>query len=337
MARKALGRPPTKAEQDELVEVLPIRCIGPCRKIYKKQKGNFSPVQSVLFAANNCYLPWCNNCVDGFYMRYRNECGLTEEEAIKRLCSKFDIYWSKKIFNMMPSAASATQSRMRTYISKSNLQQFAGKTYDDTITEEKIAATLSAQCDPDLEEEIVVTPELEDFWGAGKEPSAYVDLQRRFDRLLADCASNDVATQLLVKQACLSEYEIDLLQKEGKPFEKQQNSLVNTLGSLNLKPSQVRDAEKSSGLDNMPLGVGIMRWEQTRPVGDPDPEWEDVDGIAHDIAVWYTGASMRMVGFKNELTDLFQKEIDKYTVKREGGSQDDDIDGMKHFIERGGR
>ena len=333
MAR--LGRPPTKAEQEEPVEVLPIKCIGPCKKIYKKQKGNFPPVQSVLYASNNCYLPWCNNCVDAFYMRYRNECGLTEDEAIKRLCSKFDIYWSMKVFNMMPSAVSATQSRMRAYISKSNLQQFAGKTYDDTIDEEARASSNDAGSD--TEEVFEVTPEMEKFWGRGKTGAEYHKLQGRFDELIADCATNDAATQMLVKQACLSEHEIDMLQKEGKSFEKQQNSLANTIGALNLKPSQLREAEKNSGLDNMPLGVGIMRWEQTRPVGDPDPEWEDVDGIAHDIAVWYTGASMRMVGFKNELTDLFQKEIDKYTVKREGDSQDDDIDGMKHFIERGGR
>lgn len=348
MARKATLGP----QQSNTQPSDGFKCIGPCRRTYNKQRTNFPAVQSVLYAGNNYYLPWCNKCVDAFYSRYRDDCGLDEAEAIKRLCSKFDIYWNKKVYNSMPSAATATSSRLRTYLSKTNITQYSGKTYDDTIAEEEkalaeeyaqreeiiaqeVAARVTKQ-EEAVKEEIVVPKKLLDFWGRGRDPESYSDLQARYDKLTSGCTVDGPATEMLVKQACLSEYEIDRLQLEGKSFEKQQASLVNTLGSLNLKPSQLREAEKNSGLDTMPLGVGAQHWELTRPIPDPDPDWVDVDGIAKYMMTWYTGASQRMFGVDGEYADLFRDAIDEYTVHRPDVDADNEQEAVS-FILRGGK
>lgn len=339
MPKKSLASSPTPIEQR-------FKCIGPCKKIFAKQRSNFPTVQSTLYAGNNYYLPWCNKCIDFFYTRYREECGLSEADTIKRLCSKFDIYWSTSIYNTMPSAVSATQSRMRTYISRTNLTQYSGKTYDDTISEEAEAALAlekeledtakSEQIEPTVKEEDIDVPQnLIEFWGAGRSPSVYFDLQRRYDKLTKGCTVDTPATEMLVKQACLSEYEIDLLQKEGKPFEKQQSSLVNTLGSLNLKPSQIKEAEKNSGLDTMPFGVGIQRWETTRPIPQPDDDWKDVDNIARYVLTWYTGGSMRMLGEDNQYTNLFNAALDKYKVARPDLEDASDFEAISDILESG--
>lgn len=320
------------------VEQISFKCIGPCKKTFTRQRGNFPTVQSALYAGNNYYLPWCNKCVDAFYTRYRDECDLSEDEAIKRLCSKFDIYWSKAIHDAMPSSVSATQSRMRTYIGRTNLTQYAGRTYDDTIAEEAAAVLSDSEPDNSVteKEDIDVPQELIEFWGRGKESSAYGDLQRRYEKLTKGCTVDSPATEMLVKQACLSEYEIDLLQREGKPFEKQQSSLVNTLGSLNLKPSQIKEAEKNSGLDTMPLGVGAQHWEMTRPIGEADPSWKDVDGIIQYIMTWYTGASMEMFDVDSEYSDMFRKAIDEYTVNKPDIDSESEADAVS-FILSGGK
>lgn len=348
MPRKSLSN---KTQPKEPVSAIKqeFKCIGPCKRVYVKQRNNFPTTQSLIYAGNNQYLPWCNKCVDAFYSRYRDECGMSEEEAIKRLCSKFDIYWAKKIYLSMPSANSATSSRFRTYIMRSNLTQYAGLTYDDTIAEEqkamdeilkeRMAELEAANKEEDDEEEIDVPQELIDFWGKGKDPSSYQDLQRKYEKLTKGCTVDSPATEMLVKQACLSDYEIDQLQREGKPFEKQQSSLVNTLGSLNLKPSQIKEAEKNSGLDLMPLGVGIQRWEQTRPISEVDESWKDVDNIIKYVLTWYTGGTMEMFGEDHEYADLFRAAIDEYTVTKPGVDDDSGsdpvYDAISHYLNGG--
>lgn len=334
MPRKALTtKEPSSNKKDSF------QCIA-CKKNYTKLKYNFPASQSSLYAGNAFYLPWCWRCIDGYYMRYRDDCGLSEEEAIHRLCAKFDIYWSKDIYNSMESSTSATKSRMRSYVSRTNLVQHSGKTYDDTIAEEAKAVLLadgvSKQQEGPEEPEVEIPDGAVEFWGRGFSAEDYIDLQASYDRLTAGMDVSDPATQMLVKQACLSEVEISSLRREGRPYEKQQASLISTLGSLNLKPSQIKDAEKNSGIDGMPLGVGIQRWEQTRPLPEIDPSWKDVDRIAQYMMTWYTGASMRMFDVDNEYTEIFNKAIDKYSVQRPSPEGESDDKAVISYIVAGG-
>lgn len=308
-----------------------------CKKSFTRQRNNFPPTQSNLFAGNTYYLPWCWSCVERLYKHYNETMDLGDREATRRVCSKFDIYWSDEVYEKM--RLNGPHSIIKTYINRTCLNQHAGKTYDNTI-EEEAAAALKAQNKPkkevEPEPEIEVPSELIAFWGRGFDPEDYFDLQASYDRLTDGKAVDDPATIMLVKQACLSEVEIANLKRDGKPYEKQQASLMNTLGGLNLKPSQVKDAEKNSGLDSMPLGVGIQHWEQTRPLPDIDPSWEDVDRIAQYMMTWYTGASMRMFDVDNEYTQIFNDAIDEYKVERPDLDDETDDKAVVSYIVTGG-
>ena len=305
-------------------------CIG-CRRSYTKQRTNFQTAQSLLYRGNNYYLPWCNRCVDTEFERLKNDYGLSDKEATKRLCSKFDMYWNEELFNSMPASIPSSSSVPRQYLRRTNLQQHAGKTFDDTISEEAAKRAAQAQATYlNLEETQTqntpnVPDELIQKWGPDRPHASYFDLQKRYDELTGG-RPVDAATDLLVKQACLSSYEIDQLQKDGKPFEKQQASLVNILGSLNLKPSQIKADERDSGLDSMPLGVGIQRWEQTRPIPEVDDSWKDVDGIKKYLNVWFLGTLCNMVGVENKYSAEYEEELEKYNVTRpdyfEGGDSE---------------
>ena len=314
---------PVKKQEDP--STIKYICIG-CRRSYNKQKTNFQTTQSLLYRGNNYYLPWCNRCVDEAFERLKNDRGLSNEEATKQLCSKFDMYWSKRVFDAMPTSIPANSSIPRQYFRRTNLQQYAGKTYDDTIDEEiaeKLADARITYLQVEEEDTVDVSDELIQRWGPDRPSLSYFDLQKRYDELTGGRTVDSPATELLVRQACLSSYEIDQLQKDGKPFEKQQSSLVNILGSLNLKPSQIKADERDSGLENMPLGVGIQRWEQTRPIPEPDDSWKDVDGIKKYLNVWFLGTLCNMVGVENKYSAEYEDELEKYNVARpdyfEGG------------------
>ena len=105
-----------------------------CQKQYKRQKANFPASQSTLYKGNGGYLAICNNCVDELFEHYKAALG-NEADAIRRVCLKFDIYWNPEIYQML-NKASTSQSRVRAYISKTNLYKYIGKTFDDTLDEE---------------------------------------------------------------------------------------------------------------------------------------------------------------------------------------------------------
>ena len=315
-----------QARSKEDPENMHYMCIA-CRRVYSKQRSNFQTVQSRMYRGNNNYLPWCNKCVDEFFERLKSERGLSDEEATRRLCSKFDIYWRKSLFGDLPTKIPATSSIPRQYIRKTNLNHYAGLTFDDTLEEEakeRLAQAHAALVDADgkiASDTPEIPQELIQRWGPGRPDESYFDLQRRYNEL-TDGRPLEPATDLLVKQACLSAYEIDQLQKEGKPFEKQQSSLVNILGSLNLKPSQIKADERDAGLDNMPLGVGIQRWEQTRPIPEVSDDWKDVDKI-HENYIWFMGGLTKMVGAESKYDEEYEQEVEKYDVTRPDYFDDD--------------
>lgn len=321
-----MGKQKMPARKVEDPSNMKYTCIS-CRRVYSKQRTNFQTAQSLLYRGNNYYIPWCNRCVDEAFERLKNDRGLSDEEATKRLCSKFDIYWNKKLFGDLPAKIPASSSIPRQYIRKTNLQHLAGLTFDDTIEEEARERQAQAQAvylnkEPEsVVEEPEIPDELIQKWGPGRPPESYFDLQKRYNEL-TDGRPLEPATELLVKQACLSAYEIDQLQKEGKPFEKQQSSLVNILGSLNLKPSQIKADERDAGLDNMPLGVGIQRWEQTRPIPEVSEDWKDVDKI-HENYIWFMGGLAKMVGAESKYDEEYAQELEKYDVTKPDYFEDD--------------
>ena len=321
MARQKLGATePTRVKGQ-------FKCVV-CGTVYPTQARNFKTVQSTLYKGNNNYLCWCNRCVDALYIKYRDS-GLSEADAAKKVCSKFDVYWEKDVWDKVSTANKSESSTLiRTYLDRMNLNQHIKKTYDNTVVEEARRQMLlekQSSIGMNAEESPEVSPELEEFWGKGRDPWCYAELQHTYDRLTNGYTVDTPAKALLVKQACLSVFEIDELQKSGKPFEKQQASLVNTLGSLNLKPSQIKEDERNSGLDDMPFGVAIQKWEQTRPIPEPQSDWVDVDNIRKYNMTWFLGPLCNMVGVDNKYNEMYEEAMSEYRVDRPDYSEDEDV------------
>lgn len=308
-----------------------------CTRYFTKQKGNFPGSQSPLWRENGGYLPVCRHCVDEMYLHYKEALG-DEKAAIRRICSKFDIYWNEQVYKML-SKCNTTNSRVLSYISKSNLYQFVGKTYDDTLDEEAAAEadktawmlrqqeTLGGEDNPApgiaLEQ---IDQEVIDFWGPGFTPSMYMELEQRrkyWIKNLPKGVSLDIGTQALIRQICNLELDINRDRAAGKAVDKPIGALNTLLGSAMLKPSQkVENADGS--LERTPFGVWIKRWEDKRPIPEPDPEMRDVDGIIRYIDIWMRGHLAKMLGKKNAYSALYEKEIAKKRLERPEFNDEDD-------------
>lgn len=303
-----------------------------CGKAYSRQKGFFPVSHSPMYRGSG-YVPVCNDCIEELYDYYRRKLP-SDREALKRICMKLDLYWSDNIYNMVEKTA-GTNSRIRTYISKTNIIRYIDKTFDDTVDEDAAWFLAQGMTEEGLREsqkrkemkeendKIVVPDELIDFWGKGLEPDFYAELDRRYKNWTDDFDNLEPGEIALYKQICILEENINRDVASGKQIDKSVNALNSLLGSLNVKPSQ-KKSDMDSSYEKDPFGVWIRRWENEEPVPEPDPEFEDCDGIVRYIDTWLRGHLCKLAGKNNMRSALYDKEIEKMRVAHPEFEDEDD-------------
>lgn len=131
--------------------------------------------------------------------------------------------------------------------------------------------------------------------------------------------------ELLFKRVCCKELEIDNAQKNGKDTKDLDATLQNLLGSLNIKPNQKTASELT---DNLTFGQLIDKWEQEKPIPEPEGEFKDPDKIGLLIDVFFKGHLSKMMGLKNAFSSTYEKFISKYTVKKPEYDEDTDSEAL---------
>ena len=303
-----------------------------CGTSYSRRKGFFPVSHSPMYRGAG-YLPICNECVEAMYEQYRAAFG-DDREAMRRMCMKMDLYWSDSIYDMVERTA-GVHSRVRNYIGKTNLQRYIDKTYDDTIDEESLLAqqapvnitadALTVDDIPlDAEAEDPIPQDLIDFWGRGYTLDFYNELDERYKEWTSGKDVVNPSERSLYRTVCLLETIIRRDGAQGKPIEKNVAALNNLLGSMNLKPAQQK-TEADAELDKMPLGVGIQKWEFSRPLPDIPKENCDQSGLIKNITTWFLGHACKMVGLKNSYCKMYEVAMEQYKVERpEYADEEDD-------------
>ena len=315
-----------------------------CGMAYSRRKGYFAASHSPMYRGLG-YIPICNDCLDKMFEAYCREMG--PKEALHRMCLKLDLYWDEEIYDSVERTAGMA-SRIRSYIGRCNLVKWIDKNYDDTLRKmgiihapERISTEMSDESSKvaSFDEtpvsgedgEVWVDPEVVEFWGEDFKPEFILKLDRRYKYWTSDIAEGglDKGAVALYKQICILEETINKDAAEGKAVDKNQSMLNTLLGSVNAKPVQ-KKTEADAAIDNTPFGVWIDRWENRRPVPEPDPDFQDVDGIIKYITTWFYGHISKTLGIKNVYCKLYEDEIRKMKVERpdliedgEGGDDDE--------------
>ncbi len=305
-----------------------------CGTKYGRRKGYF-PVSYAIQHKGVGYIPICKTCIDTMYNTYLSQCN-NAKDAVRQMCRKLDLYWSESVFEIV-SRKSTTRSMMTQYIQKINTVSYAGKSYDDTLSDEGTLWNFGDSYSDDIDDntqtnasdnvEVLETPEeIILFWGSGYSDEMYHELEQRRQYWMSKFPEGtelDVGTEALIRQICSLELDINRDRIAGKSVDKSVNALNNLLGSANLKPTQQKQDGDNSN-ENTPFGVWIRRWETQRPIPEPDPDLEDVDGIVRYISVWFLGHLCKMLGIKNTYCKLYEEEIDKMRVDRPEYEDEDD-------------
>lgn len=309
-----------------------------CGTDYSRQKGYF-PVSYAVLHKGVGHTHICRDCIDALYNGYLAQCN-NAKDAVRQVCRKLDLYWSDNVYHLVEKK-STTRSMMTQYITKVNSVTYAGKSYDDTLLEEGTLWNFgqnmidkSKESLDDPVEELPDTPEDKDidisedviaFWGTGYTSEMYEALEQRrayWMSRLPD-ADIDIGTEAIIRQICSLELDINRDRAAGRSVDKSVTALNTLLGSASLKPAQKKDIS-DAGIDNTPFGVWIQRWENQRPIPEPDPELEDVDGIIRYISIWYFGHLCKMLGIKNSYCKLYEDELAKMRIERPEYDDEDD-------------
>lgn len=129
--------------------------------------------------------------------------------------------------------------------------------------------------------------------------------------------------EVLYKQICFIQLNIDKAQKAGKDTKDLLKSLQEVMSSLQIKPSQ----NNSNALtDAKTFGQLIAAWEENDPIPEPDGEFKDVDKIGLLIDVFFKGHLSRMMNLKNGFSALYDKFMSKYTVTKPEYQEDTDTE-----------
>lgn len=190
-----------------------------------------------------------------------------------------------------------------------SLPQYRANTYEDSslFDEQKLINSKKST------EKIVIDIDdyVIEYWGHGFEESDYEYLENEKMKLMSSFECPDYGMEMLMKDICFINLEIDLIRKDRK--ENNQKAIMNLIetrsklmNDAKMKPIQSTGAE---GNEQVTFGTLIRKWESTRPVPEPiDDEMKEY------IDTYMVGHLAKMEGLNNETTKKYEKVLSQYTV-----------------------
>ncbi|WP_099467751.1 hypothetical protein [Konateibacter massiliensis] len=289
-----------------------------CSTNYTKLDDNFPSSQSELYAGWNYHLPICKKCTDKLFEHYTTAYGGDEDAAIRRMCEKYDIYYSSSLLSASRKITK-NRSRIHSYISKSNLTQYSGKTYDTTLDEERVEGVIETL--DDIKDSKKAKLKTVKFFGIGFDEDDYVFLEDEYLDWTTRHECSTKSQEEVFKQICYAQLDILKAKREGLSTKDLTKTFQDLLATANLQPKQTKDntlAEQNT------FGTLIRKWENEKPIPEPDPEWKDVDGIVKYITVYFLGHLCKMMGIKNTYSRMYEDEMEKYKVNKPEYEDDDE-------------
>lgn len=175
-----------------------------CKGEYYSYDDDFFRSQSTLYSSG--YLPICKDCILKMYNTYLYKYQ-DAKKAMQRICMAFDLYYSEKLFDKCLNKANVT-TPVGDYIRKLNMQQYKGKTFDNTIDEGfALAMNNPAPVAPKKEEfkksvEITIPESVRNRWGTGFSEEDYKNLEDHYRSLKRNNPNSEENQDIFIKQCC---------------------------------------------------------------------------------------------------------------------------------------
>lgn len=289
-------------------------CCGESKKI---NSANFYKSYSVLFKSSyENRMCICKDCVIRIAEQFKEKYH-SETRGLYELCKLLDVYYEKSLYDVAVTQADKKNSNpYQIYFQKcSSLPQYKNKTFIDSELFDK------KQDDEDIAEDVghdVVT-----FWGKGFSQEEYDYLENEYKSLITRYECDSYAQEVLFQEIAYQRLDVKKKRMNGTSVDKEIKTLQDLLGSSGIKPVQENE---SASNEQATFGTLIKKYENERPIPEPDPEWEDVDGLKKYISIWFLGHLCEMLGINNDYSQMYRDEIAKNTVEKIEYESDEEED-----------
>lgn len=285
--------------------------------------------KSEVFTGRNNRLPICNKCLEEYYNQYLEIYSGDVSLTIRRVCMMFDIYFHEDIVKLSKNGNMGS-SRIGNYISRSNLQQYKDKTYDDTLREESQSPIIPKQeiLETELNEDNkYLISEAKKLFGEAISTEDALYLKSEFDEWKVRTGAEKKSEEEIIKNICYNQLDLIKARANNKPTKDLEKTYLDNIKAGGWSPEKT----DSNTLSDMNLGLWIQKIEQNKPIDEVDEKYKDVDNLKHYIDVWMVGHMGKSTGIKNIYVPEYENEILKYTVKKEIEDSDSD-EGMKKLF-----
>lgn len=282
-------------------------------------------------------IPYCKGCLDEIYhgnlqeyekLNYPNP----DKMAMERICMMLDLYYSDDVFDSAVKS-SKTEKRLSgvpmvsLYLKQSNLRQHSAKNYNTTVEEryndEKCnygIGMVPPYTEQDFEDDEDADA-AKALFGAGFEHDDYLYLYDQYQDWTARHECNTKAQEEVFKNICMTQLQLRKAMLGSGDTDKLSKQLQQWLDTGKLQPKQnIGDTTAQ----NQTLGTLIEKWENTRPIPEIEEELRDVDKIGLYIDVFFRGHTAKSLGKKGAMSNLYEKFIERFTVRKPEYSEDED-------------
>lgn len=277
-------------------------------KIYYNLRNKSYMTNSEIFK-NTGIIPCCKKCMDEiydiYYSKYKSKYKDPVRKTIQKICMIYDLYYDDHAIDIALNKSMDRQIPvLSAYFSIINLRQYKNKTYDDSsFVDDSIIRDKN---------ENYVSNETIEFFGEGFTNDAYVFLKREYDDWITRNECNSKQQEEIFKNICFKQWELHLARIEGKDTATLDKSFREYLDSAGLQPKQKGQTISES----QTFGTLINKWENEKPIPEPDEEFKDIDNIGLYIETFYKYHLAKMHGIKIEDEEKYNEVLKKYTVEK---------------------
>ncbi|MBO7695884.1 MAG: hypothetical protein J6T10_24900 [Methanobrevibacter sp.] len=246
---------------------------------------------------NKKYIPYCKECCE----ELSTDNGTLNIDIFESFLKKIDKIFSYKCWQELQDMGEPYFKNYLDLLKKSNL---INKKYKDSDT-------------PSNNEEVKGDKKFLEKWGVNS-MSDVEFLENEYHEWEVSYEINSKAMVDSVKQLCLVELDIRKARKDNDvvALDKLLRLKSQILGDANLKPVQETG---NAANEQVSIGMLIKKFEQERPIPeDTEPDWID------EMKTWIVGQLARMEGLTSDVSENFNKELDKYGIDVEAVMEDGD-------------
>lgn len=275
--------------------------------------SNSSPDCVEHYACKECILDECTD--------YNKNTGVRTDNIEKTINTfkRLDWYFDEKIYNdqLQIITENTNESARGTAVQQwivicRSLNDYKNKTFKDSEFEnDSEILKLSSKRQP--------RKEIIKLFGSGFSVDDYLYLQDQYDDWCVRTQVDSKSQQTYIVRICFKLLDIYKAQKAGKDTDKLDRSLNDLLAAANLQP---RQNVGNASTDSLTFGQLIEKWEEEKPIPEPEPEFADVDNIGKYIRVWFKGHLSRVLGFDNGYSKEYDDYIKEYTVTKPEYNED---------------